>query len=223
MNKDRIAPSRVKISLSILGADFSCLYEVIRKVEEEADSFHFDIMDGHFVPNITFGSGLVASLREKVDLPFGIHLMVENPQEWVVPFIEAGADLITVHIENSPHIYRLVNLIKEKGLKVGVALNPATSLKELEYVLPELDAVLIMTVNPGFGAQKFLFSMLPKIRELREIIEKKRLSLEIEVDGGIDQDTASKAIQAGASVLITGTAIFGVSDPAKAIVRLRNS
>jgi len=149
--------------------------------------------------------------------------MVEDPQKWVVPFIEVGADLITVHIERSPHIYRLVNLIKEKGLKVGVALNPATSLKELEYILPDLDAVLIMTVNPGFGAQKFLLSVLPKIRELREMVEKRRLSLEIEVDGGINQDTASKAIQAGASLLITGTAIFEASDPAKAIVRLRNS
>ncbi len=213
----------MKISPSILAADFSCLYQEISRVEAEADSLHFDIMDGHFVPNITFGPGLVASLRKKVNLPFEIHLMVDNPQEWINPFVDAGADFITVHAETSLHLERLITIIKEKGPKVGVAVNPATSLQELEYVIPEVDLVLAMTVNPGFGSQSLLFSVIPKIRDLREIIKKRRLSLEIEVDGGINQDTAAKVIEAGASILVAGTAVFNASDPEKAILRLKNS
>ncbi len=213
----------MKISPSILAADFSCLYQEISRVEGEADSLHFDIMDGHFVPNLTFGPGLVASLRKKVNLPFNVHLMVDNPQEWISPFVDAGADLITVHLETCRHLDRLVTVIKEKGTKVGVALNPATSLQELEYVVSEVDIVLAMTVNPGFGSQSFLFSVIPKIRDLREIIKKRRLSLEIEVDGGINEDTAARAIEAGASILVAGTAVFGASDPGKAILRLKNS
>lgn len=213
----------MKISPSILAADFSCLYQEISRVEGEADSLHFDVMDGHFVPNITFGPGLVASLRKKVNLFFDIHLMVDNPQKWINPFIDAGADLITVHVETSLHLDRLVTIIKEKGAKVGVALNPATSLQELEYIISEIDVVLVMTVNPGFGSQNFLFSVIPKIRDLREIIKKRRLSLEIEVDGGINQDTATKVIEAGASILVAGTSVFNASDPEKAILRLKNS
>jgi len=223
LNKDRVIPTRAKIFPSVLAADFNRLYEEIKKVEEEVDGFHFDIMDGHFVPNITFGPGLIFSLRKKVSLPFEVHLMVENPQEWIVPFMEAGADLITVHIETSFHLDRLVTYIKRKGLKVGVALNPATSLKELEYVLSELDIVLVMTVNPGFGAQNFLPSVLPKIRDLREIIEEKGLFLEIEVDGGINQDTAPKVIEAGASILVAGTSIFNTYNARETIIRLKNS
>ena len=215
--------NRVKISPSILAADFGCLYQEISKVEREADSIHFDIMDGHFVPNITFGPGLVASLRKKVNLLFDIHLMVDNPQEWINPFVDAGADLITVHVETSLHLDRLVTIIKEKGPKVGVALNPATSLQELEYVISEVDVVLAMTVNPGFGSQNLLSSAIPKVRDLREIVKKKRLSLEIEVDGGINQDTAAKVIEAGASILVAGTAVFNASNPEKAILRLKNS
>ena len=213
----------MKISPSILAADFSCLYQEISRIEREVDSLHFDIMDGHFVPNITFGPGLVASLRKKVNLPFEIHLMVDNPQEWINPFVDAGADFITVHVETSLHLERLIAIIKEKGPKVGVALNPATSLQELEYVISEVDLVLVMTVNPGFGSQSLLFSVIPKIRDLREIIKKRRLSLEIEVDGGINQDTAAKVIEAGASILVAGTAVFNASDPEKAILRLKNS
>lgn len=213
----------MKISPSILAADFSCLYQEISRVEGEADSLHFDIMDGHFVPNITFGPGLVASLRKKVNLPFEIHLMVDNPQEWINPFVDAGADLITVHVETSLHLERLVAITKEKGPKVGIALNPATSLQELEYVISEVDLVLAMTVNPGFGSQNLLSSVIPKIKDLREIVEERRLSLEIEVDGGINQDTAAKVIEAGASILVAGTAVFNASDPEKAILRLKNS
>lgn len=213
----------MKISPSILAADFSCLYQEISRVEGEADSLHFDIMDGHFVPNLTFGPGLVASLRKKVNLLFNVHLMVDNPREWISPFVDAGADLITFHLETCRHLDRLVTVIKEKGTKVGVALNPATSLQELEYVISEVDIVLAMTVNPGFGSQSFLFSVIPKIRDLREIIKKRRLSLEIEVDGGINEDTAARAIEAGASILVAGTAVFGAFDPGKAILRLKNS
>jgi len=223
LNKDKRVTNRVKISPSILAADFSCLYQEISRVEREVDSLHFDIMDGHFVPNITFGPGLVASLRKKVNLLFEIHLMVDNPQEWINPFTDAGADLITVHVETSLHLDRLVTIIKEKGPKVGVALNPATSLQELEYVISEVDVVLAMTVNPGFGSQSLLSSVIPKIRDLREIIKKRRLSLGIEVDGGINQDTAARVIEAGASILVAGTAVFNASDPEKAILRLKNS
>lgn len=223
MNKNKITSSRTKVLPSILAADFNRLYEEIRKVEEEVDGLHFDIMDGHFVPNVTFGPELIVSLRKRISLPFEIHLMVENPQEWVVPFIKAGADLITVHIETSFHLDRLVTYIKRKGLKVGVALNPATSLKGLEYVLSKLDIVLIMTVNPGFGAQNFLLSVLSKIRDLREMIEERGLSLEIEVDGGINEDTAPEVIKAGASVLVAGTAIFNAYNIQETILRLKNS
>lgn len=212
----------IKIAASLLAADFSCLYEETKKVEKEADSLHFDIMDGHFVPNITFGPRVVASLREKVNLPFEIHLMVENPGEWIVPFARAGGDLITIHAETSHHLDRLITLIKKEGKRVGIALNPATSLCGLEYILSQLDLVLAMTVNPGFGAQDFLFSVLPKIKNLRRMAKEQGVSFEIEVDGGINQDTAAEAIKAGSSTLVAGTTIFGASEPKEAILRLKN-
>ncbi len=212
----------IKIAASLLAADFSCLYEETKKVEKEVDSLHFDIMDGHFVPNITFGPQVVASLREKVNLPFEIHLMVENPGEWIVPFARAGGDLITIHAETSHHLDRLITLIKKEGKRVGIALNPATSLCGLEYILSQLDLVLAMTVNPGFGAQDFLFSVLPKIKNLRRMAKEQGVSFEIEVDGGINQDTAAEAIKAGSSTLVAGTTIFGASEPKEAILRLKN-
>ena len=213
----------VKIAASLLAADFSCLYEEVKKVEKEVDSLHFDIMDGHFVPNITFGPQVVASLREKVNLPFEIHLMVENPQEWIIPFARAGGDLITIHLETSHHLDRLITLIKKEGKKAGIALNPATSLCGLEYILSGLDLVLAMTVNPGFGAQNFLFSVLPKIKSLRQMAKERGVPFEIEVDGGINQATARQVIEAGSSTLVVGTAVFGASDPKEAILRLKNS
>jgi len=212
----------IKIAASLLAADFSCLYEETKKVEKEVDSLHFDIMDGHFVPNITFGPQVVASLREKVNLPFEIHLMVENPGEWIIPFARAGGDLITIHAETSHHLDRLITLIKKEGKRVGIALNPATSLCGLEYILSQLDLVLAMTVNPGFGAQDFLFSVLPKIKNLRRMAKEQGVSFEIEVDGGINQDTAAEAIKAGSSTLVAGTTIFGASEPKEAILRLKN-
>ncbi len=213
----------VKIAASILAADFSDLYEAVRKVEKAADSLHFDIMDGHFVPNITFGPDIVRSLRDKVGLPFEAHLMVDNPQEWIVPFARAGCDLITVHIETSYYLDRLISLIKKEGVKAGVALNPSTSLSQLEHILSRVDLVLPMTVNPGFGAQEFLSWVLPKIRTLRKIAREKGLSLEIEVDGGINQATAKEVVTSGATVLVAGTAVFNVNDPKEAIFELKRS
>jgi ribulose-phosphate 3-epimerase len=213
----------VKIAASVLAADFSDLYEAVRGVEKAADSLHFDVMDGHFVPNITFGPDIVRSLRDKVDLPFDVHLMVDNPQEWIVPFARAGCDLITVHVETSYHLDRLITLIKKEGVRAGVALNPSTSLGQLEHILSRLDLVLPMTVNPGFGAQEFLGWVLPKIRALREIYKERGLSLEIEVDGGINQATAKEAVASGATVLVAGTAVFNANDPKKAIFELKRS
>jgi len=212
---------KVKIASSVLAADFGCLYEEIRKVEKEADLLHFDIMDGHFVPNITFGPEVVASLREKTSLPVEVHLMVDNPQQWIEPFAQAGSDTVIFHLETSFHAYRLITSIKEKGIKVGVALNPSTSLENLKYILSQLDMVLLMTVNPGFGGQTFLSECLPKIRDLRQICRERELFFDIEVDGGINQQTALEAVEAGANILVVGTAIFGMVNPQKAVRKLK--
>ena len=213
----------VKIAASILAADFSDLYKAVRRVEKAADSLHLDIMDGHFVPNITFGPDIVRSLRDKVDLPFEAHLMVDNPQEWVAPFARAGCDLITVHVETSYHLDRLITLIRKEGVKAGVALNPSTSLSQLEHILSRVDLVLPMTVNPGFGAQELLGWVLPKIRSLREITKEKGLSLEIEVDGGVNQATAKEVAASGATVLVAGTAVFNANDPKEAVFELKRN
>ncbi|MFQ6067260.1 MAG: ribulose-phosphate 3-epimerase [bacterium] len=213
----------VKIAASILAADFSELYQAVRRIEKAADSLHFDVMDGHFVPNITFGPDIVRSLRNKVDLPFDVHLMVDNPQEWIVPFARAGCDLITVHVETSPHIDRLITLIRKEGVRAGVALNPSTPLGQLEHILSRLDLVLPMTVNPGFGGQEFLGWVLPKVRTLREISKERRICLEIEVDGGINQATAKEAAASGATVLVVGTSVFNANDPEAAILELKSS
>ena len=215
--------NRAKVSPSILAADPGCLYQEISKVAREADSLHFDIMDGHFVPNITFGPGLVAALRKRVNLPFEVHLMVDNPGEWIHPFAEAGADSVTVHAEVSSSLESLVALAKQEGVRAGVALSPATSLKELESVICQIELVLLMMVNPGFGAQELISSVIPKIRDLRQIVDKRGLGLEIQVDGGINQDTAATVVEAGASVLVVGTAVFHASDPEEAVHRLKNN
>ena len=211
----------IKISPSILSADFSCLHQEIRKVEKVADLLHLDVMDGHFVPNITFGPMVVKCLRKKSNLPIEVHLMVDNPEEWIEPFAQAGCDIIIVHIETSYHLDRLITSIKEREIKAGVALNPSTPLCELEYILPRLDLVLLMTVNPGFGAQSFLPGVLPKIRDLKEMGKKRGLSFEIEVDGGINHDTVRKVVQAGATILVAGIAVFGAPDPQKAVLKLK--
>ena len=211
-----------KIAPSILSADFTRLYEEIKAVEEAgADYIHIDVMDGHFVPNITFGPLIVKAVRRITTLPLDVHLMISEPERYIDAFSDAGADIITFHIEASTHAHRTIQNIKERGKKVGISLNPATPLYELEYILNELDLVLIMTVNPGFEAQKFIPSVLPKVEKLRENINKRGLSIEIEVDGGINLDTIGEASRAGADVFVAGSAIFYSRDYKETIKKMR--
>ncbi len=213
----------VKIAPSILSADFGKLADEIRRVEKYVDMLHIDVMDGHFVPNITFGPPVVRSIRVVTKLPFDVHLMVENPDNYVEQFIDAGANLLTVHAETAVHLNRTISNIKKKGAKAAVALNPSTPLTALDHVLQDIDMVLIMTVNPGFGGQSFIKSMLPKIKALRQMIDKEKLDVEIEVDGGINGDTARQAIAAGADILVAGSYIYESTDPLAAISSLRGT
>ncbi|MBI2580877.1 ribulose-phosphate 3-epimerase [Candidatus Woesearchaeota archaeon] len=213
----------VKIAPSILSADFGKLADEIRRVEKYVDMLHIDVMDGHFVPNITFGPPVVRSIRVVTKLPFDVHLMVENPDNYVEQFIDAGANLITVHAETAVHLNRTISNIRKKGAKVGVALNPSTPLTALDHVLPDIDMVLIMTVNPGFGGQSFIKSMLPKIKALRQMIDRAKLDVEIEVDGGINGDTARQVVAAGADILVAGSYIYESTDPLTAINSLRGT
>ncbi|MBI2141086.1 ribulose-phosphate 3-epimerase [Candidatus Woesearchaeota archaeon] len=213
----------VKIAPSILSADFGKLADEIRRVEKYVDMLHVDVMDGHFVPNITFGPPVVRSIRVVTKLPFDVHLMVENPDNYVEQFIDAGANLLTVHAETAVHLNRTISNIKKKGAKAGVALNPSTPLTVLDHVLQDIDMVLIMTVNPGFGGQSFIKSMLPKIKALRQMIDKAKLDVEIEVDGGINGDTARQVIAAGADILVAGSYIYESTDPLAAISSLRGT
>lgn len=214
----------IKISPSILSADFSQLAVDIKKVESAgADMIHIDIMDGHFVPNLTFGPPVVKSIRKTTTLPFDVHLMVTNPEDLIDLFIDAGADIITVHVETAPHLHRLIQTIKNSGIKAAVSLNPATSLANIEEILPLVDMVLIMTVNPGFGGQTFIPSTLEKIRRLRTEISTKNLAVDIQVDGGINPQTARQVVAAGANILVAGSAIYGANDIAKAIRDIRGT
>ena len=203
----------VKIAPSILSADFSKLLEDVKRVEDAGVEYlHIDIMDGHFVPNISFGPMVMGSLKGKTNLVFDVHLMIENPDDYIDDFIKAGADIITVHVEACIHLHRTIQLIKSKGVKVGVSLNPSTSLSTIEEVLEELDMVLIMSVNPGFGGQSFIESSLNKIKRLKEMIENKNLSIDIEVDGGIKVSNVKKVVEAGANVIVAGSAVFSAED-----------
>lgn len=221
MNRARPA---VKIAPSLLSADFSQLGVEVKKAEEGgADLLHFDIMDGHFVPNITFGPMIVEALRDKTSLPFYVHLMIEKPDEYIERFVEAGANLLIVHVEACKHLQRTIQHIKDQKLGVGVALNPATPLDTLEYVLGDLDMILIMTVNPGFGGQEFIRMMLPKIKRARQMIDGEDFKIDLGVDGGINEETAPLAVGMGATVLIAGTAVFGHTDIKRVIQSLRQS
>ncbi len=221
MTESRTGPL---IAPSILSADFAKLGEEVRAIDEAgADWIHIDVMDGHFVPNLTIGPGVVKALRPHTTKPFDVHLMISPVDPFLDAFAEAGADIITVHPEAGPHLHRTVQRVKALGKKAGVSLNPATPAKALDYVLEDIDLVLVMTVNPGFGGQKFIASQLKKIEAIANRIAKEGLEIELEVDGGIDPDTARLAVGAGATVLVAGTAAFrgGPADYAANIRALR--
>jgi len=212
----------IKIAPSILSADFARLGEEVRAVASAgADYIHVDVMDGHFVPNITIGPLVVAAVRKVTDRPLDVHLMIENPDLYIPEFAKAGADIITVHQEAVPHLHRTVQLIKSLGKKAGVSINPATPVSTLDVILDDLDLVLVMTVNPGFGGQGFIASGLDKIAALRREIDRRGLTVELEVDGGVKTDNIARVAAAGADVFVAGSAVFGAADYAATIAELR--
>ena len=202
-------PQPVRVAPSILAADFSCLGEEIRAVEAAgADLIHIDVMDGHFVPNLTIGPDVIAALRPHIKLPFDVHLMISPVDAFVAKFADAGADIITVHPEAGPHVHRTVQLIKSLGKKAGVSLNPGTPVDAVQNVIDDVDLILVMSVNPGFGGQRFIASQTTKIARLREMIDQSGRAIDLEVDGGITAETAPLAVAAGAGILVAGTAVF---------------
>ncbi|XJZ28455.1 ribulose-phosphate 3-epimerase [Bacillota bacterium Lsc_1132] len=212
----------VKIAPSILSADFAKLAEEIVDVEKGgADFIHVDVMDGHFVPNITIGPLVVEAIRPITKLPLDVHLMIENPDQYIEAFAKAGADYITVHVEACRHLHRTIHYIKSFGVKAGVVLNPATPVESIHHIIADVDMVLVMSVNPGFGGQKFIPEALEKIRQVKDMAEQKGLGLDIEVDGGVNAETAKLCIEAGATVLVAGSAVYNQKDRSKAIALIR--
>jgi ribulose-phosphate 3-epimerase len=211
---------QLKIAPSILSADFGRLAEEVRAIAS-ADYVHVDVMDGHFVPNLTIGPVVIEAVRRATALPLDVHLMIEDAERWVGAYAAAGADIIGVHVEAAPHLHRTVGQIRELGKRACVVLNPATPLSTIEYVLGDVQQVLIMSVNPGFGGQKFIASQLDKIRALRRMLDERGLAVDIEVDGGIKVDNVADVVAAGANVIVSGSGVFGTKDYAATIAELR--
>ena len=201
--------NQIKISPSILSADFTCLADQVREAEEAGvDYIHVDVMDGHFVPNITIGPLVVKALRPITKLPLDVHLMIENPEFYIEDFSKAGADIITVHQEATPHLHRTIQQIHDLGIKAGVSINPSTSVRTLDEIISVVDLILVMSVNPGFGGQSYIHSCTNKIRKVREMLDERGFSADLEVDGGVNVDTVNEVISAGANAFVAGSAIF---------------
>lgn len=214
----------VKIAPSILSADFSRLGEEVRAVEDAgADWIHVDVMDGHFVPNLTIGPPVIEAMRKVTQLPLDVHLMIEEPDRYIRDFAQAGADLLSVHVEGNPHLHRTVQLIRDQGVSPAVVLNPATTVFALDEIIEHVDMVLLMSVNPGFGGQEFIRQVLSKIELVRQTLNQSGVEMEVQVDGGVKSDNAGAIKDAGASVLVAGSAIFGSDDYARAIKALREA
>ena len=212
----------MRIAPSILSADFAALGEAVARVEAGgADQLHVDVMDGCFVPNLTIGPPVIESIRKRTRLPLDVHLMIVEPERYIETYVRAGADLLTVHVEACPHLARVLHQIREAGAKAGVALNPATGPQAIEWVLDNLDLILVMSVNPGFGGQSFIPSSLAKVRQVKNLIGGR--PIEISVDGGVNREKAGPLARAGATTLVAGSAIFGAQDPAQAVKDLRSA
>lgn len=214
----------VKVAPSILAADFANLQSEVELVDRAgADWIHIDVMDGHFVPNITMGALVVDAIRPHTKLPLDVHLMIEQPDQYIESFAKAGADIITVHVEACRHLHRTLHYIKSFGLQCGVVLNPHTPISTIEHVLEDVDVVLFMTVNPGFGGQSFIPSVLQKVKALAELKEQQGLNFEIEIDGGVNKDTVKDCVAAGATVVVAGSAIYGATDKEQALQQIKEA